>query len=137
MAKRSTIGENPLDTLIQGHPLDVVVPELGVAGRGGQPLLVEIKERFMELEAALKAHRDESGQWRSEAASLKGELNRVQGEGAQTRQEVLQLKAEVARLQAELARLNAACASLQADLAHLRTQAGPGDLPWWMGKRKK
>ncbi len=137
MAKRSTIGENPLDTMIQGHPLDVVVPGPGVAGRGGQPLPAEVKERFLELEAALQAHRNESGQWRTETAALTGELHRVQGEGAQTRQEVLQLKAEVARLQGELARLSAACASLQADLTNLRGQVGPGDLPWWMGKRKK
>ena len=36
MAKRSTIGENPLDAVNQEHPLDTVVPDLSVAARSGR-----------------------------------------------------------------------------------------------------
>ena len=37
MAKRSTIGENPLDAVNQEHPLDTVVPDLsGRTGRGNR-----------------------------------------------------------------------------------------------------
>ena len=35
MAKRSTIGENPLDAVNHEHPLDTVVPDLSArTGRG-------------------------------------------------------------------------------------------------------
>ena len=62
MAKRSTIGENPLDAVNQEHPLDTVVPDLSVAARSGrgQPapeLAPEVQERLQELEAGLKALR--------------------------------------------------------------------------------
>ena len=36
MAKRSTIGENPLDAVNQEHPLDTVVPDLSAVARTGR-----------------------------------------------------------------------------------------------------
>ena len=36
MAKRSTIGENPLDAVNQENPLDSVVPDLSAVTRGGR-----------------------------------------------------------------------------------------------------
>ena len=59
MAKRSTIGENPLDAVNQEHPLDTVVPDLSAAartGRGQPPPEVspEVQARLAELEAGLK-----------------------------------------------------------------------------------
>ena len=36
MAKRSTIGENPLDAVNHEHPLDTVVPDLSAAARTGR-----------------------------------------------------------------------------------------------------
>ena len=59
MAKRSTIGENPLDALVQDHPLDTVVPDLSVVARTGRghtaaAALSELQERVVALEADLK-----------------------------------------------------------------------------------
>ncbi len=39
MAKRSTIGENPLDAVNQDHPLDTVVPDRSAAARAGRLLI--------------------------------------------------------------------------------------------------
>ena len=36
MAKRSTIGENPLDAVNQENPLDTVVPDLSAVTRAGR-----------------------------------------------------------------------------------------------------
>ena len=60
MAKRSTIGENPLDAVIQEHPLNTVVPDLSSVNRGGrgQPapeVSPEVQERLTGLEAGLQA----------------------------------------------------------------------------------
>jgi hypothetical protein len=142
MAKRSTIGENPLDAVNQEHPLDTVVPDLSVVARSGrgQPapeLAPEVQERLQGLEAGLKALRLELTGLKTaagEAASLKGVIAGLPGELAGLRREVDQLKAEAAAvksLQAEVAQLNH-------DLAQLRAAAaGPGDLPFWMRGRKK
>jgi prefoldin subunit 5 len=131
MAKRSTIGENPLDAVIQENPLDTVVPVLAVAGRTGRPELApEVQKRLQELEAELKAARAEVAGLKAsagEAASLKAELARLRPEVEQLKAEagaVSGLKAEVTRLKDELAQVQAA-------------STGPGDLPWWMRRRKK
>jgi prefoldin subunit 5 len=131
MAKRSTIGENPLDAVIQENPLDAVVPVLAVAGRTGRApeLAPEVQKRLQELDAELKAARAEVAGLKAsagEAASLKAELARL-------RPEVEQLKAEagvVSGLKAEVSRL-------KDELAQLKAAGGPGDLPWWMRLRKK
>ncbi len=135
MAKRSTIGENPLDAVIQENPLDTVMPGLAVAGQTGRgpatpELPPEVQKRLQELEAGLKTLRVEVAGLKAsagEAASLKGELSRLRPEVEQLKAEaetVSGLKAEVSRLKDELAQLQAA-------------SAGPGDLPWWMRRRKK
>ncbi|HZE21062.1 MAG TPA: hypothetical protein VE082_03325 [Desulfobaccales bacterium] len=135
MAKRSTIGENPLDAVIQDNPLDTVVPALSVAGKPGRGLAApelapEVKKRLQELEAGLRAMRGEVAGLKNsakEAASLKAELARLRPEVEQLKAEagaVSGLKAEVSRLTDELAQLKA-------------VSAGAGDLPWWMRRRKK
>jgi chromosome segregation ATPase len=132
MAKRSTIGENPLDAVIQENPLDTVVPALAVAGRTGRApeLAPEVQKRLQELEAGLKALRAEVAWLKAsagEAASLKSELARL-------RPEVEQLKAAagaVSGLEAEVGRLKDELAQV------LSASAGPGDLPWWMRRRRK
>jgi predicted RNase H-like nuclease (RuvC/YqgF family) len=135
MAKRSTIGENPLDAVIQENPLDTVVPALSVAAKTGRgpaapELAAEVQKRLQELEAGLKTLRAEVEGLKAsagEAASLKGELARLRPEVEQLKTEagaVSGLKAEVTRLKEELVQVQAA-------------SAGPGDLPWWMRRRRK
>ena len=69
MAKRSTIGENPLDAVVAETPLDAVVPLAGPqTGKTRQPPAEpapEVKQRLAVLEAEVKA--------------LKGELSLLRG----------------------------------------------------------
>jgi hypothetical protein len=142
MAKRSTIGENPLDAVIQENSLDTIVPDLSVVTRTGrgQPapgLPPEVQEHLQELEAGFKAWRTEVAGLKAaagEAASLKGEVAKLQGELARLRPEVEQLKGEAAAVKA----LPAEVAQLKGELAQLRAaSAGPSDLPFWMRGKKK
>jgi len=141
MAKRSTIGENPLDAVNQDHPLDTVVPDLSAVartGRGQAPAEVppEVQARLAELEAGLKTLRAEVAGFKTvatEAAALKGTVAGLSGELAGLRREVDQLKAEAAAAKA----LQAEVSQFKAELAQVRASAAPGDLPFWMRGRKK
>ena len=141
MGKRSTIGNNPLDTINQENPLDTVVPDLAMAARTGrgQPapeVPPEVQARLQELEDGLKSLRTEVAGLKTvagEAASVKGTITQLQGELAGLRREVDQLKAEAAAVKA----LRAEVTQLKDELARLRASAGPGDLPFWMRGRKK
>ena len=141
MAKRSTIGENRLDAVNQGNPLDTLVPDLSAVtrtGRGQPPPEVppEVQARLQELEAGLKALRPEVAGLKTtagEAASLKGTITQSQGELAGLRREVEALKAEAAAVKA----LQAELTQLKAELAQIRASAGPGDLPFWMRGKKR
>jgi peptidoglycan hydrolase CwlO-like protein len=124
MAKRSTIGENPLDVVRSESPLDAVVPGPSAPAVGRPHLPAEVLQRLERLESGLK----NAG---AEGAQLKGELAALKSEGARDRAELAQLKPELARLAAELAALRDELNQLQ---AALRT---PSDLPWWMRGRKK
>ena len=141
MAKRSTIGENPLDAVNQEHPLDTVVPDRSAAtrtGRGQPPPEVdpEVQARLAELEAGLKTLVAEVAGLKTaaaEAASLKATIAGLSGELAGVRREVDQLKAEAAAAKA----LQAEVTQFKAELAQIRASAGPGDLPFWMRGKKK
>jgi Xaa-Pro dipeptidase len=89
MAKRSTIGENPLDAPVAENPLDTVLPGPGPAGRTAR-----VEERLDLLEAGL--------------AGLQAEAARVKGLGPEISREAVQLKTEMASLKGEVARLQAA-----------------------------
>jgi prefoldin subunit 5 len=138
MAKRSTIGENPLDAVIQENPLDTVVPDLSVVGKGARgqtaaELALEVRERLQQLEAGLKALRTEVAGVKAvpgEVAALKSGVAGWQGELARLGREVEQLKAVVTLASA----LQAEVTQLRNELAQLR---GPGDLPWWMRGKKR
>ena len=92
MAKRSTIGENPLDAVNQEHPLNTVVPDLSAVTRGGrgQPapeVSPEVQERLQELEAGLKALRTEVAGLKAsagEAAAVKGTIAPLPGRTGRT-----------------------------------------------------
>jgi len=139
MAKRSTIGENPLDAVNHEHPLDTVVPDLSAAARTGRgPAVVdpEAEARLGALEAGLKTLVAAVAGLKTaaaEAASLKGALAGLSGELAGLRREVDQLKAEAAAAKA----LQAEVAQFKAELAQIRSSATPGDLPFWMRGKKK
>ena len=60
MAKRSTIGENPLDAPVADNPLDTVLPGAGMASRTAR-----VEERLDLLEAGLAG-------LQAEAARAKG-----------------------------------------------------------------
>jgi len=140
MAKRSTIGENPLDALVQENPLDTVVPDLSVVAKTGrgQPtaeVLAELQERVVALEAGLKTQDAQAAAKAAaaETASLKSALGGVQEELARMRREMESLAAEAAAAKA----LEAEVTLLKGELAQIRASAGPGDLPWWMRGKKK
>ena len=141
MAKRSTIGENPLDAVNHENPLDTVVPDLSVVartGRGQTPPEVppEVQTRLAELEAGLKTLRAEVPGLKTaavEAASLKATIAGLSGELAGLRREADQLKTEAAAAKA----LQAEVSQFKAELAQIRASAGPGDLPFWMRGKKK
>ena len=141
MAKRSTIGENPLDAVIQEHPLNTVVPDLSAVTRGGRGqtppgMDPEVKARLAELEASLKTLVNEVAGVKAaaaEAASLKATIAGLPNELAGLRREVDQLKAEAGAAKA----LQAEVIQFKAELAQLRASAGPGDLPFWMRGKKK
>jgi len=141
MAKRSTIGENPLDAVNHEHPLDTVVPDLSAVartGRGQAPPEVspELQARLAELEAGLKRLAAEVAGFKTaaaEAAALKGTVAGLPGELAGVRREIDQLKAEAAAAKT----LQAEVIQFKAELAQLRASAGPGDLPFWMRGKKK
>ena len=132
MAKRSTIGENPLDEVRSESPLDAVVPDLSAPRLARTPELApEVKERLEKLEAGLKAAASEAAQLRGWIGPLKDEVTRAHAEAAP-------LKSELARLSGEVNRLNGELAGLRAELAQLPTAGKmPSDIPWWMGGRKK
>jgi chromosome segregation ATPase len=140
MAKRSTIGKNPLDARLQENPLDTVVPDLTIAARGGAgqaaAALSELEERLTALEGALAPLKTEVAGAAAEAAAaqaLKGLVAEVQGEMARLRQEMEQCKANAANGQA----LAAEIAQLKEEMAKIRAGAAPADLPFWMRGRKK
>jgi predicted RNase H-like nuclease (RuvC/YqgF family) len=134
MAKRSTIGENPLDVIRGESPLDAVVPDLSAPRPPGRPqeLAPELKERLERLESGLRAATAETAQLRGWLAPQKDEANKVKGEMAQ-------LKSEMSRLAAEVARLASDFSNLKTELIQMvqATSKSPSDLPWWMGGRKK
>ncbi len=132
MAKRSTIGENPLDVVSQGTPLDAVVPDLATP-RPGRPqeLAPEVKERLEKMESGLRAAVADATQLRGWMASLKEEAARATTAAVQQKDELVRLSGEVNRLNGELA-------GLRGEMEQLRAAArSPSDIPWWMGGRKK
>jgi len=139
MAKRSTIGENPLDAVNHEHPLDTVVPDLSVVARTGrgQPAVgPEVQARVAELEAGLKTLVAEVARYKTaaaEAVSLKATIAALSGELAGVRREVDQLKVEAAAAKA----LQAEVTQFKAELAQIRASAAPGDLPFWMRGKKR
>ncbi|MFZ5447334.1 MAG: hypothetical protein ACOZFS_01665 [Thermodesulfobacteriota bacterium] len=141
MAKRSTIGENPLDALVQVNPLDTVVPDLSVVAKTGrgQPAveaLAEIQERLGALEAGLKALKTELAVIKAAAeaaTSLKAVLGQVQDDLARLGREVKQVADDTSTCKT----LAAEVTQLKGELAQVRAGAGPGDLPWWMRGKKR
>jgi hypothetical protein len=138
MAKRSTIGENPLDAVNQEHPLDTVVPDFSARTGRVPPPEVDpgVQARLAETEASLKTLVAEVTGLKTaaaEAAALKGTIAGLSGEVAGLRLEVDQLKAEAAAAKA----LQAEVTQFKTELAQIRASAGPGDLPFWMRGKKK
>jgi capsule polysaccharide export protein KpsE/RkpR len=141
MAKRSTIGENPLDAVNRENPLDTVVPDLSVMARTGRvqappEVPAEVQARLVELEAGLKTLAAEAAGLKTvaaEAAALKSAIAGLPGELAGLRREVDQLKSEAAAAKA----LQAEVTQFKTELAQIRASAGPGDLPFWMRGKKK
>ena len=141
MAKRSTIGENPLDAVVRENPLDTIVPDLSVvAGTGRtQPTfeaLAELQERVLALETGFKTLGTQMAAITAattEAASLKSALGGAQEELARLRREVERLAADAAAAKV----LETEVTLVKGELAQLRAAAGPGDLPWWMRGKKR
>ncbi len=141
MAKRSTIGENPLDAVVRENPLDTVVPDLSVVARTGRAqltaeALAELQERVLALEAGFKTLGTQvaaATAATTEAAALKSALGGAAEELARLRQEVERLAADATAAKA----LEAEVTLVKGELAQVRAAAGPGDLPWWMRGKKR
>ncbi len=78
MAKRRTIGENPLDAAAPENPLDAVVPDLAARERAGtpQPLAEDQSAKIAALEAEIKS-------LKAEIALLQAELQRAKAPSAE------------------------------------------------------
>jgi len=103
MAKRRTIGENPLDAVTPGTSLDAVVPDPKAGARARAE--AEIKESLAKAAQESQAHLD---------ALIK------------------ETKEALARLEAESLALKGEVAQLKAELMKLQAKAPPRDLPFWM-----
>ncbi len=134
MAKRSTIGENPLDFLVSENPLDTVVPGPEAASRA-----TRLDERLDRLEAGI-------GELKLEVAGVrnlipdnhraKAEKDQLQSELTRMKGELERLTAALPQLQAELAPLKTEVVALKAEVAQLRARMTPSDIPWWMGRKR-
>lgn len=141
MAKRSTIGENPLDAVLRDNPLDTVVPEVAAAGLG--------RQRWPEIMAALQGQVEALShglaQVQAEMARVQDELRRAHGEMPALQKEVGRLNGEVAALKgfdskalaAEMAQVKSQLSAIGEHVARfMASSRPPSDLPWWMGKKK-
>ena len=89
MAKRSTIGENPLDSLVAENSLDTVVPGPAAASRAAK-----MEERLERLEAGVSGLQAEL----AGVKALAAEAARAKGEAARVQTEMAGLKGELERL---------------------------------------
>ena len=106
MAKRRTIGENPLDAAVPGTSLDAVVPDPKAEPRAGRTKAEE------ELKESLAKAAQES----------QARMNQLSQE----------TKEALARLEAETIALKGEVTQLKAELLKLQAKARPSDLPFWM-----
>lgn len=75
MSKRRTIGENPLDAVVSGNPLDTVVPDaLGARASRLVPAEAASAERLEQLESDLKKLRMQVAEVRMELAEVKNQM---------------------------------------------------------------
>jgi predicted nucleic acid-binding Zn-ribbon protein len=132
MAKRSTIGENPLDIPVAGNSLEAVVPQ--AASRPAR-----LEERLDRLEAGLADVKSET----AAVKALEPGIGRAVREAAQLRTELARISEELDRLKAALPQLKDLLAPLKAEVeglkqqvAQLQARLGPSDLPWWMRGRR-
>lgn len=142
MAKRSTIGQNPLDARFQENPLDVVVPDPVAARSGQRPGLTpelpqEAAARLGHLEGGVSQTQTQLTHLRGEVTTLRGEVSQLKGDIKPRQQESQALQAELARLKSEMSRLLTELAALKSELAQWKASQTPSDIPWWMGGRKK
>jgi predicted RNase H-like nuclease (RuvC/YqgF family) len=104
MAKRRTIGENPLDVTVQGSALDEVIPHLG-APSGADPGRAALEQEAQEARQRLAALEAENQGLKGEVGQLKGQLERLAALEEQARsyqQRVAELEGENQGLKAEL-----------------------------------
>jgi hypothetical protein len=136
MAKRSTIGKNPLDAVAYENPLDTVVPDLSMAAPAGQrqpatAAMAEVLGDMLALKTGLGALQTEMAGAKGNAAEA---VRGLQAELGNLRREIDRLRADVAAAMA----VGEHVAQLTDELAQIRAAAsGPGDLPWWMRGKKK
>ncbi|MGV8074986.1 MAG: hypothetical protein AB2L11_10580 [Syntrophobacteraceae bacterium] len=75
MAKRPTIGENPLDALVAETHLDAVVPPKGPqAGRPREKAASESQKRLAVVEAEVKALKEEIFLLRAEMTEMQAHM---------------------------------------------------------------
>ncbi len=83
MAKRPTIGRNPLDTLVAESHLDAVVPDLvntppEIQTFARQEEVAELKGRLEASEAENLAHREEMSKLQTQVLELKKRLDQIE-----------------------------------------------------------
>jgi peptidoglycan hydrolase CwlO-like protein len=128
MAKRSTIGENPLDFLVTENSLDTVVPGPAAASRA-----TKVDERLERLEAemaGIKALGPEISRTQTQVGQLQNEVTRIKAELERLNSALPQLRAEMGPLKAEVE-------EMKAEMSQLRARMVPSDIPWWMGGKKR
>ncbi len=127
MAKRSTIGENPLDAVVAGTSLDAVVPDPLAPIPTGRPQ--PLAEQFVqEAQARLEELEAENNDLKAEVAQLKAEKGALSAESARLQAEDNALKAELAQVKAENGQLSEELAQIRAEVIELRLSE-KGSLP--------
>ncbi|MBM4295114.1 MAG: hypothetical protein FJ126_09475 [Deltaproteobacteria bacterium] len=122
MAKRRTIGENPLDVTVQGNALDEVIPHRGAAPPGPDP-----------ARAALEA---ENQALKEELVQLKGQMAALEVRERVSRQRTAELEGENQGLKGELAQVQAALDRLKAEAEAAKAAAPrPDDLGYTFVRR--
>lgn len=128
MAKRSTIGENPLDVVLGESPLDTLVPDpLAPPQPLPQPYDQETQARRAALEAENQVLSAEINQLKTQESALRDELDQLKAQNQGLGAELAQLKAEddarrteLTQQQEENGKLSAALEQLRAEITKLK-----------------
>ncbi|MBM4273062.1 MAG: hypothetical protein FJ134_01155 [Deltaproteobacteria bacterium] len=125
MAKRRTIGENPLDVTVQGNALDEVIPHLG-PGAGGEPAQPLLASELQEARQRLEGLEAENQSLKQELTQAKAQLERLaalEEQDQASRRRLAELEGENQGLKTELAQAQEALGQATAEIQKAKDAA--------------